>query len=108
MIDPTLRMERIATEAADPTCGVLLLDLVLGHGAHADPADELADAIRSARSTAHADGRALPGGGVADRDRRRPQGRERCAEVLAAAGASVFLSNGAAARHALELLRSAR
>ena len=49
MIDPTLRMERIAAEAADPTCGVLLLDLVLGHGAHADPADELADAIRSAR-----------------------------------------------------------
>ena len=37
-----------------------------------------------------------------------PQGRERCAEVLAAAGASVFLSNGAAARHALELLRSGR
>ena len=38
MIDPSLRLERIAVEAADPTCGVLLLDLVLGHGAHADPA----------------------------------------------------------------------
>ena len=37
MIDPTLRTERIAAEAADPTCGVLLLDLVLGHGAHPDP-----------------------------------------------------------------------
>ncbi len=108
MIDPTLRMERIAAEAADPTCGVLLLDLVLGHGAHADPADELADAIRSARERAHTDGRALPvvvslTGTDAD-----PQGRERCAEVLAAAGASVFLSNGAATRHALELLRSGR
>ena len=60
MIDPTLRMERIAREAADPTCGVLLLDLVLGHGAHPDPAGELADAVRSARALAHADGRALP------------------------------------------------
>ncbi|WP_377644218.1 FdrA family protein [Oryzobacter terrae] len=108
MIDPTLRMERIAAEAADPTCGVLLLDLVLGHGAHADPADELAEAIRSARETAHADRRALPvvvslTGTDAD-----PQDRRRCAEVLAAAGASVFLSNGAATRHALELLRSGR
>ncbi len=79
MIDPTLRMERIAREAADPTCGVLLLDLVLGHGTHPDPAGELADAVRSARATAHAEGRALPvvvslTGTDAD-----PQGRSRCA-----------------------------
>lgn len=108
MIDPMLRMERIAAEASDPTCGVLLLDLVLGHGAHADPGDELAEAVRSARATAHAAGRALPvvvslTGTDAD-----PQGRERCSALLADAGASVFLSNGAATRHALELLRSAR
>ncbi|HET6967017.1 MAG TPA: FdrA family protein [Ornithinibacter sp.] len=107
MIDPTLRMERIAAEASDPTCGVLLLDLVLGHGAHPDPAGELADAVRAARETAHAAGRALPvvvslTGTDAD-----PQGRSRCAEVLAGAGASVHLSNGAATRHALTLLRSA-
>jgi len=108
MIDPTLRMERIAREAADPTCGVLLLDLVLGHGAHPDPAGELADAVRSARDVARADGRALPvvvslTGTDAD-----PQNRARCAEVLAEAGASVFLSNGAATRHALDLLGSPR
>lgn len=108
MIDPTLRMERIAAEAADPTCGVLLLDLVLGHGAHPDPAGELADAVRAARDTAHADGRALPvvvslTGTDAD-----PQGRSRCAEALAAAGASVFLSNAAATRHAVSLLGGAR
>lgn len=108
MIDPTLRMERIAAEAGDPTCGVLLLDLVLGHGAHPDPGGELAGAVRAARATAHAAGRALPvvvslTGTDAD-----PQGRARCAELLADAGASVFLSNGAATRHALELLRSGR
>jgi FdrA protein len=101
-------MERIAAEAQDPTCGVLLLDLVLGHGAHPDPAVELADAVRSARATARAAGRALPvvvslTGTDAD-----PQGRSRCAEVLAAAGASVHLSNAAATRHALTLLRRAR
>ena len=108
MIDPTLRMERIAREAVDPTCGVLLLDLVLGHGAHPDPADELADAVRSARAAAHADGRALPvvvslTGTDAD-----PQDRSRCAAALAEAGASVFLSNGAATRHALDLLGGPR
>ena len=108
MIDPTLRLERIAREAADPTCGVLLLDLVLGHGAHPDPAGELADAVRSARATARADGRALPvvvslTGTDAD-----PQHRSRCAATLADAGASVFLSNAAATRHALDLLGSPR
>ena len=74
MIDPTLRMERIAAEAADPTCGVLLVDLVLGHGAHPDPAGELADALLAARATAHAAGRALPGRRVPHRHRRGPAG----------------------------------
>jgi len=87
---------------------VLLVDLVLGHGAHPDPAGELADAVRAARATAHADGRALPvvvslSGTDAD-----PQGRARCADALAAAGASVFLSNAAAARHAVAALGATR
>ena len=108
MIDPTLRLERIAAEAVDPTCGVLLLDLVLGHGAHPDPADELADAVRAARATALSAGRDLPvvvslTGTDAD-----PQDRARCARVLADAGATVHLSNAAATRAALTLLRSAR
>jgi FdrA protein len=104
MIDPSLRLERIADEAADPTCGVLLLDLVLGHGAHPDPAGELADAIRAARAAAATGGRALPvvvslTGVEAD-----PQGLTRCAEVLHDAGASVHLSNAQATRRALSLL----
>ena len=57
MIDPSLRLERIAAEARDETCGVLLLDLVLGYGAHQDPADELAEAVRHARATAAEAGR---------------------------------------------------
>ena len=36
MIDPSLRLERIAAEARDETCGVLLLAL-LGYGAHQTP-----------------------------------------------------------------------
>jgi FdrA protein len=105
MIDPTLRMERIAVEASDPTCGVLLLDLVLGHGAHPDPADELADAVRSARRTAHDQGRALPVVVSLTGTDGDPQDRSRCEHALASAGAGVFLSNSQAARHALGLLR---
>ena len=106
MIDPTLRMERIALEAADASCGVLLLDLVLGHGAHPDPAGELAAAIRAARSTAADAGRDLPVvvalvGTDAD-----PQGRADAQRLLAEAGASVFLSNAAATAHAVSLLGS--
>lgn len=104
MIDPSLRMERIAAESADPTCGVLLLDLVLGHGAHPDPADDLANAIRSARTLAHAEGRALPVVVSLTGTEEDPQGYARTAETLAGAGASVFLSNAAAARHAVAAL----
>ena len=59
MIDQRSRLERIAAEAADPGTAVLLLDVVLGHGAHPDPAAELAPALADAVRTAAADGRSL-------------------------------------------------
>ncbi|MDV3296791.1 MAG: FdrA family protein [Brachybacterium paraconglomeratum] len=104
MIDPTLRLERIAAEAGDPSCGVLLLDLVLGYGAHPDPAGELAEAIRAARVTAAAHGRALPVVVSLTGVEGDPQGLTGCAEVLRDAGAAVYLSNAAATRRALSLL----
>ncbi len=45
MIDQELRLRRLRQEAADPQVGMILLDVVLGYGAHADPAGELAPAI---------------------------------------------------------------
>ena len=48
MIDQSLRLERLAAEAADPATAVILLDVVLGHGAHPDPASELGPAIAAA------------------------------------------------------------
>lgn len=104
MIDPGLRLERIAAEAADPTCGVLLLDLVLGHGSHPDPAGDLTEAVRAARERAHGEGRALPVVVSLTGTDGDPQGYARTAEALAGAGASVFLSNAAAARHAVARL----
>lgn len=55
MIDPTLRSDMIRGLAGEPECGVLLLDIVLGFGGHADPAGEAAAAVgamRAARGSA--------------------------------------------------------
>jgi len=38
MIDPEIRNAHVGAAAADPAVGVILLDVVLGYGAHADPA----------------------------------------------------------------------
>ena len=107
MIDPSLRLERIALEGDDPTCGVLLLDLILGFGSHADPADELGAAITSARIAAAAGGRELPVVVSLIGVENDPQGLTACATTLQACGASVFVSNAQATRHALTLLTSA-
>ena len=48
MIDQDLRLRRLRQEAADPEVGLILLDVVLGDGAHADPAGELASVIEKA------------------------------------------------------------
>lgn len=42
MIDPEARIEHLRATAEDPAVGVILLDIVLGYGAHPDPAAELA------------------------------------------------------------------
>ena len=102
MIDQRLRLDRLAAEAADPATAVIMLDVVLGHGAHPDPAAELAPAIAAARA------------GRGDRElavvvsligaRSDPQGLDAQAAALAAAGATVFASNAQAARFACDLL----
>ncbi|HVR99331.1 MAG TPA: acyl-CoA synthetase FdrA [Thermoanaerobaculia bacterium] len=50
MIDQDLRLRRLRQEAADPEVGLILLDVVLGEGAHADPAGDLAPVIAQARA----------------------------------------------------------
>ncbi|MDX1620728.1 MAG: hypothetical protein R3320_07045, partial [Nitriliruptorales bacterium] len=104
MIDNTLRIERIHEAGRDPAVAVLLLDVVLGHGAHPDPAGELGPEIESARSDAAARGDDLAVvvslcGAAGD-----PQGRDRQIQRLREAGASVHLSNAHAAREAIRLV----
>jgi FdrA protein len=59
MLDPELRRRRLRQEAADPTTAVILLDVVLGPGGHADPAGALAPDIAAARQEASAQNRQL-------------------------------------------------
>jgi FdrA protein len=99
MIDNGLRLERLAREAVDPSCGVILLDVVLGHGAHPDPAADLAPAIADAVARGKAVVVSLVG---TDGD---PQGLSRQGAALAEAGAAVFRANADAARHAITLVR---
>ena len=49
MLDNDLRLRRLRQEAADAEVGLIILDVVLGEGAHPDPASELAPAIVEAK-----------------------------------------------------------
>ena len=60
MIDPTIRKMRLVEEAKDPEVAVILMDIMLGYGSHADPAGRDASAIAEAKRIAESDGRALP------------------------------------------------
>ena len=100
MIDPTLRDERLLTEAHDPATAVLLFDVVLGYGAAADPTTHLLEVLDQARVQAVAAGRYLPiivhvcG---TDED---PQGRASVIAALETAGVIVADSNAQAAEMA--------
>ncbi len=59
MMDNDLRIRRLLQESEDPEIAVILLDVVLGYGAHPDPSGELAPAIQKAREIAEDAGRCL-------------------------------------------------
>lgn len=108
MIDGSVRRDWIEREARDPSTAVLLLDLVLGHGAHPDPAGELAPALAAARRTAAAAGRGLAVVAAVVGTERDPQPRAAQVAALRAAGALVMDSNAQAARLAARIAASAR
>jgi len=91
MIDPEIRNAHIAAAAADPAVGVILLDVVLGYGAHADPAGIL---LKVSAKTVVA---SVTG---TDQD---PQVRSRQVAKLREAGVLVAPSNAQAAELAAAL-----
>jgi FdrA protein len=98
MIDPTLRNERLKLESSDPEVGAIVLDVILGFGAHPDPAGDLASIISGAQQRRPTDltiAVALCGA------RGDPQGVGAQARRLAEAGAFVTRNSAQAARAAL-------
>ncbi len=106
MMDNDLRIRRLQQEADDPEVAVILLDVVLGYGAHPDPAGELAPAIADARGRAAEAGRYLEVVAVVVGTDEDPQAFDAQVEQLEAAGAHVETSNEAAVRTVGRLLQS--
>jgi FdrA protein len=50
MIDNDMRIRRLRQEADDPNVGLILLDVVLGEGAHPDPASEFVPVIKEIKA----------------------------------------------------------
>jgi len=96
MIDNDLRVRRIRQEAADPEVGLILLDVVLGEGAHPDPASELAPAIAEAQTEHHVEVVVILVG--TDED---PQDIGAQEQQLRQAGAAVFADTAAAVAHSV-------
>ncbi|RMH02329.1 MAG: acyl-CoA synthetase FdrA [Chloroflexi bacterium] len=85
MMDNDLRLRRLRQEAADPETGLILLDVVLGEGAHPDPAAELAPAIAEVCRQ-----RQIPVVAVVVGTEDDPQNMDAQIEQLQEAGATVF------------------
>ncbi len=104
MIDPQTRTDMIL-KAGRENPGVLLVDLVLGRGAHPDPAATLAAAIGQASKAAATTGRRLVAVGSVVGTAGDPQGLADQVARLEEAGVEVLPSNAEAARFAALLVK---
>lgn len=104
MIDGSLRYEYITKVAADPTTAVLLLDVVIGFGASADPAEELVPVLKEAKALAKAAGNTLAIVAYVCGTDGDEQNKSRQVAKLEAAGVFVTKTNAEAARLASALV----
>jgi Na+-translocating ferredoxin:NAD+ oxidoreductase RnfC subunit len=104
MMDPSVRNRRIVEEAKDPGTAVLILDFVLGFGAHANPCGEAQAAIQEAQTIAKQAGRSLPIFAYICGTERDEQNLEKQREILAALGVHVLGSNQDCAKIAASLI----
>jgi hypothetical protein len=108
IIDPSLRNAAVGRAGDDPGIGVVLADVILGDGAHPDPAGALATAIRGARARARRARRPLEVvAHVVGTDEDR-QGLGEQEARLQKAGARVCPTNRLAAELARDLARGRR
>lgn len=104
MIDPEKRIEMIQQAADDETTAIILLDVVLGYGAHDDMATALAPTIKETIAKAQAKGRELIVIGTVVGTTSDPQNFFHQKQLLEEAGVLVCDSNNQAVRTALGIL----
>ena len=100
MIEPEARSVHIVEALADPDVAVLLLDVVIGYGAHRDPAAAIADALTGSRGYGAHIVASVTG---TDQD---PQSYSAQSRTLERAGVTVAPSNAHAAELAVRLIAS--
>jgi FdrA protein len=99
IIDPAMRTPHLAKALGDPSAAVVLLDVVLGYGAHRDPASFIAEAVAASpedRPVVIASVCGTAGD---------PQGYDSQVAKLRAAGIVLASSNADAAERALAIVR---
>ena len=98
MIDPTLRDAAVRQALAGPEVGAILVDVVIGHGAHADPAGHLAEIVADRAADAPPIIASVTGTEL------DPQVRSRQERILRDAGIVVAPSNAHACEVALAVV----
>ena len=93
MIDPSTRISRFIQEAKDPSVGVIVMDFVIGYGAHEDPVGAMLPAIMEAKQLAELEGRHLEIIGYVLGTELDPQNLDEQVEKLLAAGVTHASSN---------------
>jgi FdrA protein len=101
MIDFRFRKERLLKEVKDKEVAVILFDIVLGYGANMNPASEMVEVIKKARSINDKVSFVASVIG-AEND---PQGLKTQVEQLKDAGVLVYPSSTKAAQVALEIAK---
>ena len=99
MIDPSVRDEAIVQAMSDPFVGIVLVDIVIGYGAHDDPAGHLVSTLPADRGTAPMVIASVTG---TEDD---PQRRSTQVTTLERAGVNVAPSNADAAALSLASIR---
>jgi len=99
-VDLSQRCQRIVKEAKDWETAVILFDVLLGTGAHPNPAGDLARALKEAKSATEQSGGYLSAVASVIGTEGDPQGLKKQVEQLKRAGALVMSSNAQAGRMA--------
>lgn len=105
MIDPSTRLERFKQEARDPEVAVIVLDFVIGYGAHDNPVGFMAEDILKAKKEAEQNGKHLEVIGYVLGTELDAQGLSEQVALLEETGATYASSMQNAALLAREMVR---